>query len=453
MDIFMRKKLLLLCILFTLSTSTMPVTAEVYEPVTTWDCIWFGNYPNTAVSDTTNIKVKYYYVRNDEGQVIGIKNSKNFKDGEELYYYRDLYSSQKYLFYNSCNSCQFFTYEPIKWRILKKYGNKTLLLSDKIIDQHFVYQPSFKDGSIVYFGDKIDFTWRNSQLRKYMNNDIYNLAFSDEEKSAILESNVTSDFSYKDAQDVTVDKLFILSYAQYTEQYGFTSNQSLLCELSDFGKYSGTKDVTSYGKYSSYFTLTSGTKSENIYEGDNSSFAFCDAFNNVIDSTGSLISENALSFNGIRVAMWVDLSKCKYQNAGTVSSDGSVNEIAYKIAPPSRADIKKIYAKKKQSKKITMKLKTILPAKGYQIAVYTAKQNAKNNKKAIVKKFADNNTTATNVIAKQHLKDNINVTITSKKFKNKKTLFVKVRAYRVKDAKKIYGSWSKIKKVRISKSK
>jgi hypothetical protein len=38
---------------------------------------------------------------------------------------------------------------------------------------------------------------------------------------------------------------------------------------------------------------------------------------------------------------------------------------------------------------------------------------------------------------------------TFKKLKSKKTYYVKARAYKVVNGKKIYGNWSKIKKVKV----
>ena len=88
----------------------------------------------------------------------------------------------------------------------------------------------------------------------------------------------------------------------------------------------------------------------------------------------------------------------------------------------------------KAAKKIKLTLKKVKRAKGYQIAVYKTKKSAKKNKKAIVKR----------IVKKRK------VTIRSKKLKNKKTLYVKVRAYVVNDkGKKIYGKWSKKRKVKI----
>ena len=105
------------------------------------------------------------------------------------------------------------------------------------------------------------------------------------------------------------------------------------------------------------------------------------------------------------------------------------------VMAPGKAKIKKITVKKKVSKKVKLSLKKIGGAKGYQVAIYKTKKNALKNKKAIVKKFVKKTS----------------VTVISKKLKNKKTLYVKVRAYKLNGKKKIYGKWSKVKKVKIKK--
>lgn len=102
---------------------------------------------------------------------------------------------------------------------------------------------------------------------------------------------------------------------------------------------------------------------------------------------------------------------------------------------PAKAKIQKVTAKKKSAKKIQVKIKKTKNAKGYQVAIYKTKKNAKKNKKALAKK----------------LTKKTKVTITSKKLKNKKVLFIKVRAYNLNGKKKLFGAWSKAKRVKIKK--
>ena len=107
-----------------------------------------------------------------------------------------------------------------------------------------------------------------------------------------------------------------------------------------------------------------------------------------------------------------------------------------KIKKPGRVKIKKVFKKKKSAKKIRIKIKKVKRAKGYQVKIYKSKKKAKKNKKALVKKFR---------------KYKKKITIKSKKLKNKKKLYVRVRAYVLDGNKKVYGKWSKVKKVKIKK--
>ena len=100
------------------------------------------------------------------------------------------------------------------------------------------------------------------------------------------------------------------------------------------------------------------------------------------------------------------------------------------VTKPGKAKISKIAKRKKSAKKMKITLKKVKGAKGYQVAVYKTKKNAKKNKKALIKKYIKK----------------VKYTIKSKKFKNKKTLYVKARAYKLDGKKKVFGAWSKIKK-------
>lgn len=106
-----------------------------------------------------------------------------------------------------------------------------------------------------------------------------------------------------------------------------------------------------------------------------------------------------------------------------------------KVKKPGKAKINKVYNKKKAAKKVKISLKKIKGADGYQVAIYKTKKNAKKNKKAIVKKFVRKT----------------KVTVNSKKLKNQKKLFVKVRAYALDGKSKVYGKWSNVKSVKIKK--
>lgn len=95
-----------------------------------------------------------------------------------------------------------------------------------------------------------------------------------------------------------------------------------------------------------------------------------------------------------------------------------------------KTKVKKV-TKKFMSKKAKISLKKVGGAK-YQVKISTTKKFKK--RKTVIKKVRK----ATFIIK-------------SIKMKNKKTLYVKARAYKVIDGKNFYGKWSKVKKVKIKK--
>lgn len=97
--------------------------------------------------------------------------------------------------------------EPIEWYIIKKDGNKALLLSK----DNIVYQ-AFDENMPLYEEEKIAL-WSTSTIREYLNNNFINDAFSEKQQSMILDTYISgtpdADFILKD--DNTTDKIFILS--------------------------------------------------------------------------------------------------------------------------------------------------------------------------------------------------------------------------------------------------
>ena len=103
----------------------------------------------------------------------------------------------------------------------------------------------------------------------------------------------------------------------------------------------------------------------------------------------------------------------------------------------AKVKVAKATKKSKASKKVTVTLsKKIKKANGYQVRVFKSKSNAKKNKSAIAKTTIKKNTKT--------------LKVSGKKLKNKKTLYVRVRAYKKVSGKKVYSKkWSDVKKVKV----
>ena len=110
-------------------------------------------------------------------------------------------------------------------------------------------------------------------------------------------------------------------------------------------------------------------------------------------------------------------------NAGKKQSTPSKT---VKVKAPSK--VKLTSAKNGKGKKLTVKWKKVTGAKGYQLQ-YAMNKKFKKKKSVQTKKTK----------------------YTIKKLKKKKTYYIRVRAYKMNGRKKVYGKWSKVKKVKIKK--
>ena len=103
------------------------------------------------------------------------------------------------------------TKDPIEWIVLERKDNKALLLSKYILDCK-CYNNEFKE-----------VTWETCDLRKWLNNDFYNRAFSDKEKSVVSDTDVVnadnSEYNSKGGNN-TIDKVFCLSIDEVKKYLG-----------------------------------------------------------------------------------------------------------------------------------------------------------------------------------------------------------------------------------------
>lgn len=94
--------------------------------------------------------------------------------------------------------------EAIDWEIKEIKDDKIFLVTKNIIDS----KPFDTNINVSKYGNN---KWIDSELRKWLNTDFYNNAFSDEEKSKIL---------LTDLQDVnSKDKVFLLSDDEVYKYY------------------------------------------------------------------------------------------------------------------------------------------------------------------------------------------------------------------------------------------
>ena len=248
----------------------------------TWDCLWFGSYPQSQIT------------KKDGEIYTTLKNADNWDKNGDVTINNIKYHKTE---------AGYFKYEPIKWRVLQSENGEAFLLSDVILDKQ------------AYNENDEYITWKESSLRAWLNDKFMNRAFSDEEKEKVNITEVVNKdnpvFGTKGGKN-TSDKIFLLSLAEVSgkkdgKKYGLLDDEMKACENSDFSKNG------------SWWWLRS--------PGDD---RYCAA---VVNSDGWVYGDGSRvngSDDGVRPALHLNLSSSNlFSYAGTVSSDGTKNEVPY----------------------------------------------------------------------------------------------------------------------------
>ena len=258
---------------------------NAFEKIVTWDCLWFGSYPQTQI-------------REKDGAIYTIlKNEKDWDSNNDIVVNGIKYHKKEE---------NYFRYEPIKWRILQRDNTTAFLLSDIILD----IQPYHKETEEIFWGE--------SHIRNWLNKNFMEAAFISQEQQMIeaMKRLNVADNAYGMPENYTMDKIFLLSEEEISE----TSNAQ---------RYGFSKSASSYDK---------ARKSESSQYAKDTSWWWIQAVdmeNGVRVGADGWISKNGyyiLKYNaGIRPALSLNLSSNLFSYAGTVSSDGTVNEVGYDI--------------------------------------------------------------------------------------------------------------------------
>ena len=248
----------------------------------TWDCLWFGSYPQSQITA-------------EDGEIYTIlTNIDNWnKNGDVILENTKYHKTEK----------DYFKYEPIKWRVLQSENGEAFLLSDVILDKQLYNE-----------NDKY-VTWEKSSLRAWLNKKFIKRAFIDEEREKINITEIVNQDNPvygTEGGNNTFDKIFLLSLSEVSEQqdgekYGFLDDEIRACGKSDFSKTGSWWWLRSPGYDNGY--------AAGVYD-----YGWVYRYGHDVGS----------SDDGVRPALHLNLSSSNlFSYAGTVSSDGTKNEVPY----------------------------------------------------------------------------------------------------------------------------
>ncbi len=105
--------------------------------------------------------------------------------------------------------------EPVEWYVLDKADGEATLLAVYLLD----WQQYHEAGG--------DITWENCTLRSWLNREFYNMAFSEEEQAAIVNTNVVNEdnpYCGTEGGNDTTDKVWLLSLGEMERYFHIDMN-------------------------------------------------------------------------------------------------------------------------------------------------------------------------------------------------------------------------------------
>lgn len=173
--------------------------------------------------------------------------------------------------------------EDVEWLVLAKEDNRIFVISDKALD-------------CKKYNDMFDgVAWKTCTLRKWLNNDFINSAFTNDEKKRIPTVNVSADKNPEystDPDKATKDKVFLLSINE-TNKY-FSSNNEMKCVPTKYAIANGA--YVNSGNGNCWWWLRT--------PGNDSYFAACIRSDGHLHVLGYSVDSKD---RAVRPAMWINI--------------------------------------------------------------------------------------------------------------------------------------------------
>ena len=426
------------------------------EQKVTYNCIWFGRYPQVEIVDEPlNSGVFRYWEKHDSYKV----NKRIYKllqkatgwdeNGEitlEGVRYRRIKRSDTHTDNNDTfdwgfypEKYHYFRYMPIKWRILdhtvQAPHDKVLLSADKLLD----YQQFNQSLTSV--------TWETSTIRSWLNglgasgnacgvdytgSSFIGSAFTDEERNCIPVSQLEL--------DNTQDKVFLLSYDDLSgseygghPSYGFNSEGGARFDEASY------RLVSSYARAMGVFCMNASDPGNWVLRtfGNSSvqpSFVLSSGY---LDYSESYVYVDSC-FGICPAVCFTGLESTVYKPAGTVCTDGTVKEKNGEIVQETQSWTLTAKTRTVKYAKVRKKAQTVKPLSvnteaGKMIGTvsYTIAGGSKAAKKALSVNKKNGKITVKKKTKKGTYKIKVKVTAAGNKYYEKesatRTLTVKVK--------------------------
>lgn len=283
------KKLISVLLVVSMLMSFSVIAFAENSTVKNGDIIFFGNYPQTLVTDNSLIKKldkapkkwvsyeHYYHYTNEEGKAI----SGNKKITDNMQYADFSYEGINYRGVNFVrpsmlisgdhfpnedlyprldwtNEVYYFKYEPISWIVVD--AENRVVVSQKALDQQEFNKTYYYDESNkkCYKNESMSYTADNytvSDLREWLNNDFIDSAFTFTQKKKILTNTYELDEYYTFTDGYYSKNIFVEDYVAIPSSREFKKFGFNPISMTDYAyiQGSGGQSVTTRTIYESGF--------------------------------------------------------------------------------------------------------------------------------------------------------------------------------------------------------
>lgn len=259
--------------------------------------VYYGTYPQTIahkkavkeMSETTD-NTGYYYSTYDDSHYEKITSANVY--GKKYEFSDETVITEENTYY--------FKVEPIKWKVFGQFNLNTgriqlYLLSELILDSMCfkeIYTESFVDGNWYGNENQLANNWAYSDVRKWLNDDFYKMAFTEEERASIVERETKEVCPIYNEEDPT-EKVYCISYDQ-----AVTLGEYTLAKVSDYARCRDTFMAINPEVYGNgrYWLTNAGTESYQV--------AYVSNYNNIVNGSGESAGSE---FMGVRPAMIIDV--------------------------------------------------------------------------------------------------------------------------------------------------
>ncbi len=312
---------------------------------TKFDYVFFGNFPQWIKEEEVTIGecVGNGLYRGSDGKIYCERRATDggVFAGDFTYaaaWHTSLANTSVGRYTNGQRQGQYFQVQPIKWYVVDESGDTLTLLSARVL----FYTPFMARHSFGQSGG----AWSNSDLRKVLNGEFYQTAFTEEERECILFSLVhTETKGYSIVEKInggdTSDKVFILSREEIAS-YGLQSDDLSKFQSDFVGYYTDFLDPDSPTHfYANWATRSPFGRSEN--KGSASLY--------FVTGAGS-ISSSDLSLCGVVPVIRVPKSAVTVYNGRPAASPVDAAAAAKAAEQKLKEEQARIAAKKKEEEEL-----------------------------------------------------------------------------------------------------